>query len=242
MLGSPFSDIPDICFFMSGIKKQIEAIRPDKACSPDLIPAQILHEAATELAPVFAFLFQSYNSSEGCKLVCNFQKGTWSDPANYRPVLLTSLISKVTEHVVCCQMALASLPTLFKASLNLTPTWALLWDSADICCTWVGENTERSWPSRHHLFRLHQGVWLSAPWAPIVESSPLQVSQIWRVDDVKISTTKLNGILPNWMVYRKLNGIVCEMFTCSSEILICLTCLSSNKADSMTKTPHAFLQ
>lgn len=33
--------------------------------------------------------------------------------------------------------------------------WALLRDSADICCTRVGENIEHSWPSWRHLFTLH---------------------------------------------------------------------------------------
>ena len=48
MSSSPFSDMPDICFSVLGIKKQLVAISPDKACNPDLIPPQIICEAATE--------------------------------------------------------------------------------------------------------------------------------------------------------------------------------------------------
>ena len=34
-----------------------------------------------------------------------FKKGQHSDPANHKPVSLTSLASKVMEHVVCCHMS-----------------------------------------------------------------------------------------------------------------------------------------
>ena len=62
---SPYSDIPEIKFTVPGIQKQLEAIRPDKACGPDLVPARILKEAASELAPVFTNFFQqSFDSGE----------------------------------------------------------------------------------------------------------------------------------------------------------------------------------
>ena len=111
MPASPFRDMPDIYFSPSGILKQLEAIRPDKACGPDQIPARILREAAVELAPLFAFLFQQYYDTgtfptawRNANVSAIFKKGTRSDPSNYRPVSLTSLTSKVMEHIVCSQM------------------------------------------------------------------------------------------------------------------------------------------
>ena len=50
--------MPDIYFSPTGILKQLEAIRLDKGCGRDQIPTLILREAAGELAPLFASLFQ----------------------------------------------------------------------------------------------------------------------------------------------------------------------------------------
>ena len=108
---SPYSDIPEIKFTVPGIQKQLEAIRPDKACGPDLVPARILKEAASELAPVFTNFFQqSYDSGEiplawkEANISAIFKKGIRSDPTNYRLVSLTSIVCKVMEHVVCSHM------------------------------------------------------------------------------------------------------------------------------------------
>ena len=61
---SPYRDIQDITFCARGIQKQLESIRPDKACGPDQIPARVLKESAFELAPIFASLFQqSFNAA-----------------------------------------------------------------------------------------------------------------------------------------------------------------------------------
>ena len=111
MPASPFSDVPDIYFSSPGVLKQLGAIRPDKARCPDQIPARILREAAAKLAPVFASLFQqSYEPGifptawKDANITAIFKKGTRSEPFNYRPVSLTSLTSKVMEHIVCSQM------------------------------------------------------------------------------------------------------------------------------------------
>ena len=55
--------MPDIKFSAEGIKKQLLKIKIDKASGPDLIPARILRDAASELAVVLSSLFQqSYDS------------------------------------------------------------------------------------------------------------------------------------------------------------------------------------
>ena len=60
---SPYPDIPEFMMSEYGIRKQLEKINVDKAACPDHIPARVLKESATELAPVFAMLFQqSYDT------------------------------------------------------------------------------------------------------------------------------------------------------------------------------------
>ena len=60
---SPYECMPDIIFPAEGLKKQLLKIKIDKASGPDLIPARILRDAASELAVVLSSLFQqSYDS------------------------------------------------------------------------------------------------------------------------------------------------------------------------------------
>ena len=109
---SPYECMPDIIFSTEGVKNQLLKITIDKACGPDLIPARILCDAASELAVVFSSLFQqSYDAGtlpHAWKLanICAiFKRGSKADPKNYRPVSLTSLTSKVMEHIVSWQIS-----------------------------------------------------------------------------------------------------------------------------------------
>ena len=105
-------EMPDMIFSTEGVKNQLLKIKIDKACGPDLIPARILCDAASELAVVFSSLFQqSYHAGtlpHAWKLanICAFfKKGSKADPKNYRLVSLTSLTSKVMEHIVSWQIS-----------------------------------------------------------------------------------------------------------------------------------------
>ncbi|XP_048586171.1 uncharacterized protein LOC125568296 [Nematostella vectensis] len=105
---SPYQEVADLTFTTNGIHKQLKNLQPNKASSPDSVPARILIEAAGELAPLLAPLFQqSYDSGslpaawKDANVTAIFKKGHRADPKNCRPVSLTSLISKVMEHVVC---------------------------------------------------------------------------------------------------------------------------------------------
>ena len=107
MNDSPFASAPDIHFSAHGIKKQLESIQPDKASGPDMIPARVLKETASELAPVLASIFQqSYDTGtlpqtwKDATITPIYKSGPRTDPKNYRPVSLTSLCSKVMEHIV----------------------------------------------------------------------------------------------------------------------------------------------
>ena len=112
MNDSPFASAPDIHFSAHGIKKQLESIQPDKASGPDMIPARVLKETASELAPVLASIFQqSYDTGtlpqtwKDATITPIYKSGPRTDPKNYRPVSLTSLCSKVMEHIVCSEVS-----------------------------------------------------------------------------------------------------------------------------------------
>ena len=112
MNDSPFASAPDIHFSAHGIKKQLESIQPDKASGPDMIPARVLKEIASELAPVLASIFQqSYDTGtlpqtwKDATITPIYKSGPRTDPKNYRPVSLTSLCLKVMEHIVCSEVS-----------------------------------------------------------------------------------------------------------------------------------------
>ena len=99
--------IPNIEITSPGIKKLLETLNPHKAIGPDNIPGQFLKLCATEMADIFTTLFQaSLNQGivppdwKTANIVPLFKKGDKSNPANYRPISLTSLTCKILEHVV----------------------------------------------------------------------------------------------------------------------------------------------
>ena len=90
----------------SGVKKLWYDLDTIKATGPDLIPTRVL-----KLAPVLAELFQ--NSIDTgivpddwltANVVGIYKKGDKQEPANYRPVSLTSVTCKVLEHIIYSQI------------------------------------------------------------------------------------------------------------------------------------------
>ena len=80
-----------------------------KAHGPDGITPRVLRECASELSPVLARLFrlclksQTFPSSWKHALVQPVpKKGDRSNPSNYRPIALTSSLSKVFETLLNC--------------------------------------------------------------------------------------------------------------------------------------------
>ena len=83
-------------------------LNPKKAGGPDRVPCFLLNELAAELAPVYTHLFkQSLNTGVTppswleAWISPVFKKGSRCDPANYRPVSLTSVPCKLLEHILC---------------------------------------------------------------------------------------------------------------------------------------------
>ena len=91
-----------------GVQKLLAHINPSKASGPDNIPNRILKECANQLAPSLSIIFQlSIDSGELPKdwreanISCIFKKGDKHLAENYRPVSLTSVPSKLLEHIIC---------------------------------------------------------------------------------------------------------------------------------------------
>ena len=89
----------------------LKYIDPHKACGPDNIPARVLQELAQDLTPMITHLFKQ--SLDICELPPEwktayvtpiFKKDKRSDPSNYRPVSLTSILCKTFERILVCQI------------------------------------------------------------------------------------------------------------------------------------------
>ena len=106
-IGQTFPDIEPLEITSDGIQKLLHELNPSKASGPDSIPNRILKECSHELAPLLAALFnQSIQSGQlpddwtTANVTPVFKKGSKSDPSNYRPISLTSVLCKVLEHVI----------------------------------------------------------------------------------------------------------------------------------------------
>ena len=107
----PGLDLPDLRplnISPQGVEQLLKDINPRKASGPDEVPARVLHKLATEVAPALTAIFsQSIETGElpshlkKAWIAPVFKKGSRAEPANYRPVSLTSIACKTLEHIVC---------------------------------------------------------------------------------------------------------------------------------------------
>ena len=87
--------------------KMLLGLKEHKAGGPDLIPPKVLKKAAMPLAPCLTILFNmSLHRGEvpsdwrTANISPVFKKGQRYKAANYRPVSLTCICSKLLEHIV----------------------------------------------------------------------------------------------------------------------------------------------
>ena len=104
---SPHPDLEEVEVSTSGIRKLLEELNPTKASGPDQIPARILKECAVQIAPILQKIFvktlqngEVPNQWREANVTPIFKKGDRHNPANYRPVSLTSIICKLQEHII----------------------------------------------------------------------------------------------------------------------------------------------
>ena len=104
---SQFPSMPDITVYNEGVVKLLQQLSPFKAAGPDGITPYVLKTAAEELAPALTIIFQKPLDTGIVPLdwLCAnitpiFKKGDRTSPANYRSVNLTSVCSKILEHIL----------------------------------------------------------------------------------------------------------------------------------------------
>jgi len=104
---TPRPSLSDISFTTEDIIKAIDEVGRNSAVGPDKFPAAILKECKEQLAtPLYIMWRLSLDSGEipetflRQSIVPIFKKGNKDDPANYRPVSLTSHLIKVFERVL----------------------------------------------------------------------------------------------------------------------------------------------
>ena len=103
----PKHHMPHIKVKKAGVLKLLENLKPNKATGPDGIPGNLLRMCASELASVFTLLFQA-SLDQGAvpsdwklaNIVPVFKKGDKAKAQNYRPISLTSISSKILEHII----------------------------------------------------------------------------------------------------------------------------------------------
>ena len=109
--GPSYPEMEPFNITQHGVQKLLSAINPSKAGGPDQVPCRVLKELAEELAPVLTSIFrQSLESGEVPSdwkmqwVTPIFKKRSKCDAANYRPVSLTCVTSKLLEHIICSQI------------------------------------------------------------------------------------------------------------------------------------------
>ena len=106
--GPSYPSMPEFEINVCGVQKLLHTIKPNKASGPDSIPCRVLKEAASELAPALADIFNSSLSVgtlpddwKTAHVAPAFKKGNTNAAENYRPISLTCVCCKLLEHIIC---------------------------------------------------------------------------------------------------------------------------------------------
>ena len=104
---TPYSELPHIRVYVTGVRKLLETIKPLKATGPDGIPARLLKDYTTELAPVLSHIYQASLNQERVPadwkhvwVIPVYKKGARTSPSNYRPISTTNIACKTLEHII----------------------------------------------------------------------------------------------------------------------------------------------
>ena len=103
--------LSDVTFMRETVEDLLSKQDPNKAAGPDGVESRILKECATEMAPILTNLFRK--SMDGgevptlwkeAHIVPIHKSGSKAKMSNFRPVALTSVVSKVCEKILCMTM------------------------------------------------------------------------------------------------------------------------------------------
>ena len=104
---NPHPDIDDITISSPGILKLLNNLNANKATGPDRICARVLRETSSIIAPILTIIFQCSLDTgiipedwKTANIVPIHKKNDRSKPANYRPISLTCITSKLFEHII----------------------------------------------------------------------------------------------------------------------------------------------
>ena len=98
----------DVFLTVEAVEEKLQQLDPNKATGPDGVEGRLLKECATEMAPLLQQVFRkSLDKAEvpdlwkEAEIVPIHKGGSKATMANFRPVALTSVVSKVLEKIVC---------------------------------------------------------------------------------------------------------------------------------------------
>ena len=98
---------PQIIFTKEYVVEQLKRLKTDKSSVIDELHPKFLHEVREEIGEALAFIFNKSVQTRDVPqewrnvlIVPLFKKGNRSDPCNYRPVSLASVVCKVMERIV----------------------------------------------------------------------------------------------------------------------------------------------
>lgn len=107
-----FPAMEGIEFRAEGIAKVIESLKCSSSCGIDGINAKVLKSTKNVCSSILCIIFQHSldtgtvpNDWKIGKVIPVFKKGDRSSPGNYRPISLTSICSKIMEHVIYSHVA-----------------------------------------------------------------------------------------------------------------------------------------